>query len=293
MGKISLNNKTFVVWLLVIVGVILIGLVTLYVVQNRELNEVVTAFNEEKTELMGEYQELVFQYDSLIPQNDSMLFRLEIEQQKVVQLLEELEIVKATNASKIREYKKELSTMRSVMKHYVYQIDSLSRLNAELREENKMVAQRYETVSKTVDMLEKAKETLEKRVEIASQLEAYNFEVTPLNDRGRKTGRLSKTDKIEICFTLSKNITAPVGEKPIYFRITAPNNDILLKTGESMFKYQNSEIPYSMMRVVEYASEEMQVCAYWKVEEFLFEGSYKVDVFADGFHIGETSFTLD
>lgn len=290
--KFSLSNRKFVIALIVVISVILLGILVLFILQNRQMNEIVTSFNEDKQDLMGEYQELVYQYDSLIPQNDSILLRLEIEQQKVVQLMEELETVKVTNSSKIREYEKELSTMRKVMKHYVFQIDSLSRLNEELRQENKKVSQRFEEATQTVSILEKEKETLVKKVEIASQLEASNFSVEMMNQRGRTTRRLSKAVKIEICFDLSKNISAPVGEKPIFLRITAPNNEVLIKNPDQTFKYQDKDILYSIMRVVEYESEAMRVCGFWKIEEFLFEGEYRVDVFADGYLIGQATFEL-
>lgn len=292
MPKLDFNNRKFITGIIVFLSVVLLVILVLYLTKSREMNQIVETLNEEKTDLIGEYQELALQFDSLIPQTDAMILQLEIEQQKVIQLIEELEIVKATNASKIREYKKELTTLRSVMKHYVFQIDSLNQLNQELREENVLVAQRYEKASQTVNILEKEKETLAKRVEIASQLEAYGFVITTKNDRGRSTRRLNKTARIEICFTLSKNITAPVGEKPIYIRITAPNSDVLIKDPENRFRYIDQDIQYSIMRVIEYESEALEVCGYWNVEEFLFEGTYKIDVFADGFHIGETTFEL-
>jgi uncharacterized phage infection (PIP) family protein YhgE len=292
MSETSLSNKR-VIWAVIAVLVLLtVGITVLYLVQRSEMKEIVTGLNEEKESLMGEYEELVQQYDSLIPQNDSILIRLEIEQQKVVQLLEELEIVKATNAAKIREYKKELTTLRSVMKHYVFQIDSLNRVNQDLRDENKKVSDKFVEVSKELTQMEKAKETLAKKVEIASQLEAFDFEISQLNERDRNTRRLSSTAKIEIAFTLSKNITAPVGEKPVYLRITAPNGDVLKKDQHSKFRYQDGEIDYSIMRVIEYQSEEIRVVGYWKIEEYLFEGSYTVDVFTDGFHIGKANFEL-
>jgi uncharacterized phage infection (PIP) family protein YhgE len=292
MSETSLSNKR-VIWAVIAVLVLLtVGITVLYLVQRSEMKEIVTGLNEEKESLMGEYEELVHQYDSLIPQNDSILIRLEIEQQKVVQLLEELEIVKATNAAKIREYKKELTTLRSVMKHYVFQIDSLNRVNQDLRDENKKVSDKFVEVSKELTQMEKAKETLAKKVEIASQLEAFDFEINQLNERDRNTRRLSSTAKIEIAFTLSKNITAPVGEKPVYLRITAPNGDVLKKDQHSKFRYQDGEIDYSIMRVIEYQSEEIRVVGYWKIEEYLFEGSYTVDVFTDGFHIGKANFEL-
>jgi uncharacterized phage infection (PIP) family protein YhgE len=292
MSETSLSNKR-VIWAVIAVLVLLtVGITVLYLVQRSEMKEIVTGLNEEKESLMGEYEELVQQYDSLIPQNDSILIRLEIEQQKVVQLLEELEIVKATNAAKIREYKKELTTLRSVMKHYVFQIDSLNRVNQDLRDENKKVSDKFVEVSKELTQMEKAKETLAKKVQIASQLEAFDFEISQLNERDRNTRRLSSTAKIEIAFTLSKNITAPVGEKPVYLRITAPNGDVLKKDQHSKFRYQDGEIDYSIMRVIEYQSEEIRVVGYWKIEEYLFEGSYTVDVFTDGFHIGKANFEL-
>ena len=292
MSETSIGNRKLVWAVIVVLGLITVVVSVLYLSQRSEMKEIVTGLNEEKASLMGEYEELVLQYDSLIPQNDSILIRLEIEQQKVVQLLEELEIVKATNAAKIREYKKELTTLRNVMKHYVFQIDSLNRVNQNLRDENKKVSEKFIEVSKELTQMEKARETLAKKVEIASQLEAFDFEINQLTDRDRKTRRLSSTAKIEIAFTISKNITAPVGEKPVYLRITAPNGDVLKKEQHSKFKYQDGDIDYSIMRVIEYQSEEIRVTGYWKVEEYLFEGTYTVDVFADGFHIGSTTFDL-
>ncbi|MFB6341987.1 hypothetical protein ACE01N_07930 [Saccharicrinis sp. FJH2] len=290
--NISLTDKKFVITLVVVISVILTGVLVMFFIQNNQMNQMEESFNIEKDSLLGDYRELAFQYDSLMPQTDSMILRLEIERQKVVQLMEELETVKATNAYKIREYKKELSTMRKVMKHYVFQIDSLSQVNQELREENKKVVQRYEEASQTVNKLQEEKETLVKKVEIASQLEATDFSIEMLNDRSRTTRRLSKAVKIEICFNLSKNITTPVGEKPVYLRITAPNNEVLIKDSNNTFKYQDKDILYSIMRVIEYEGEAMQVCGYWKIEEFLFEGEYRVDVFADGYLIGQAVFEL-
>ncbi|MFB6318668.1 hypothetical protein [Saccharicrinis sp. FJH54] len=290
--KISLTDKRFVLTLIIVISIVMTSVLVLFFIQNNTMNQMEESFNIEKDSLLGDYRELAFQYDSLMPQTDSMILRLDIERQKVVQLMEELETVKATNAYKIREYKKELSTMRKVMKHYVFQIDSLSQVNQELREENKKVAQRYEEASQTVNKLQEEKETLVKKVEIASQLEASDFKIDMLNDRGRTTRRLSKAVKIEICFNLSKNITTPVGEKPVYLRITAPNNEVLIKDSNNTFKYQDKDILYSIMRVIEYESEAMQVCGYWKIEEFLFEGEYRVDVFADGYLIGQAIFEL-
>lgn len=272
---------------------IAIVLGVLFFNQNKELTEIVDTLNVEKSILLTEYESLVLGYDSIETDNDSIFFRLEIEQQKVVQLIEELETVKATNASRIRQYKKELNTLRTVMRHYVIHIDSLNRVNLALTEENQEVRAKFRKVTNALSEMEMEKVNLTEKVAIAAQMEANDIVVTPITDRGRKARNLSKTDRIKIEFVLSKNVTAPVGEKPIYARITAPNGDLLIKSDAKTFHFEDKDLSYSIIRVIEYGGESQAITVYWKVEEFLFEGNYKVDIFADNKHIGEQVFTLD
>ena len=61
----------------------------------------------------------------------------------------------------------------------------------------------------------------------------------------------------------------------------------------NLFTYENSDILYSMKRIVEYGGEEIPVTMYWDIEEFLMPGTYKADIFADGHHIGSNSFVME
>ena len=81
------------------------------------------------------------QYDELQVQinNDSLRERLESEKLKTQRLLEELRQVKTSNAAEIMRLKKELKTVRAVLRTYVIQIDSLNKLNQALAEENQEV----------------------------------------------------------------------------------------------------------------------------------------------------------
>ncbi len=288
-----MNKNRTVLILGAVFAVIAIVLGIMFFTQKKELNEIVDSLTEEKTLLITEYKTLVTEYDSIQTDNDSIYLRLEIEQQKVVQLIEELQTVKATNAARIREYKKELSTLRGVMRHYVVHIDSLNRVNAALVEENQVVRERFREVTHELTKLEQVKEGLTEQVAIAAQLEAKGIEVSLLTDKGRKARRLSKTAKIQFDFRIGKNVTAPVGEKQIFARITGPNGDVIIKQDSKTFKHEDKELPYSIMRIVEYGGEELPVSLFWTVEEFLFEGNYKIDLFADGAHIGEQVFELE
>ena len=128
---------------------------------------------------------------------------------------------------------------------------------------------------------------------MAAQLDATAITVTPLNKRSRKTKRIKNIVKLKIDFTISKNITAETGERTLYVRIMKPDNDVLTKNAADTFPYENRQLRYSIKKYIEYNGEEQPVTVYWDVEEFLYAGNYRIDIFADGTLIGTQDFTLD
>ena len=259
--------------------------------QNVEMQEL---FALEKEELENEYSSFATQYDELQIRitNDSLQDKLEQEKLKTQQLLEELRQTKATDAAEITRLKKELKTVRAVLKSYVVQIDSLNRLNEELQKENKRVKARYSEASRKIDKIEEEKENLTKKVSLASQLDAIGISFTPLKKNGKEAKKIKDAKKIAIGFTIAKNITTETGEKTIYVRILKPDEDVLAKNSGDLFTYENKELKYSIKKYIEYNGEEQQVNVYWDIEEFLQAGTYKVQIFADGNMIGTGSFNI-
>ena len=252
-------------------------------------------FELEKEEMENEYTRFANQYDELQYQisNDSLIKVLENEKLKTQRLLEELRSVKTTNAREIMRLKKELATVRSVLRTYVVQIDSLNRLNQELAEENKAVKRKYNEATRQISSLSEETKMLNEKVELASQLDATHIQTLPMNKRGKKARRVKDVVKFAISFTISKNISAETGEKDIYLRITKPDNSVLAKSNAHTFPYENKELAYSIKKNIEYTGEEQEVTAYWDVEEYLYAGEYRVDIFADGTLIGTSHFTLN
>ena len=112
------------------------------------------------------------------------------------------------------------------------------------------------------------------------------------NKRGRKARRVKDVKKFVINFTVNKNITAETGERTLYINITKPDNTILVKDAANTFTYENRELPYSIKKYIEYTGEAQEVTVYWEVEEYLYAGDYRVDIFAGGNLIGSQGFTL-
>ena len=258
-------------------------------------HELTQEFELEKEDLENQYTTFAKQYDELklTVSNDSLSVLLEQEQLKTQRLLEELRTVKSTNASEIRRLRNELATLRKVMIGYINQIDSLNRLTAQQREIIADVTEKYNTASATINNLSQEKQALNQKVTLAAQLDATAIKVTPLNKRSKKTSRIKNIVKLKIDFIISKNITAETGERTLYVRILKPDNDVLSKNVSDVFPYENRELRYSIKKYIEYNGEEQPVTVYWDVEEYLYAGSYRVDIFADGNLIGTGNFMLE
>ena len=287
------KNKSLII-VIVVLAVIIAGVSYFAFRQTQKNKEMTELFAIEKQEMENEYSNFATQYDELQIQinNDSLREKLESEKLKTQRLLEELRQVKTSDAAEIMRLKKELKTVRAVLRTYVIQIDSLNRLNAALKQENEEVKNKYSAATAQITNLSQEKETLNQKVSLAAQLDATNITVQTLNKRGRSTSRVKKVEKIAISFTIVKNITAETGNKTIYVRIAKPDNSILTKSNADRFKYEDKEIGYSIKKYIEYTGEEQTVNVYWNVEEFLSAGTYHVYIFADGNMIGQGSFSM-
>ena len=288
-------TKIVLIFLVVALAIVAALLVWMNYEQRTEMKEMVEIMEFEKEQLEDEYEQLAIQFDGFQTQdihNDSLVELLAKEQQRVQDLREELRITKVTNARRIAELKKELATVRQVMVSYVHQIESLDRTNKRLVAENQQVKQQYQEVARQAKQLEKERTQLAEVVSRASMLEISHFQMTPLNKRDRKTTIYNQIQKLQFDYTVGRNITNEPGMKTLYMRITRPDGEVMQKSVNDVFHFENSEIAYSVSKDFEYAGEEISGALYWQVEEILQVGWYNADFFVDGELIGSFPFQI-
>lgn len=291
-----MNNKQkkllYLAFSILILGLIVV--VFLFVREKKNSKDMVQLFELEKEEMSNDYLNYAQQYDELqeIISNDSLKVLLDKEKMRVQRLLEELQSVKSSDAAEIMRLKKELKTVRAVMRNYVMQIDSLGRLNKQLGEENQKLKIENRSVSSKISSLREEKEMLTEKVNIASKLNASNIVIEKNNKRGKKARRIKDLTQLVFRFNIDRNPSAASGNKTVYLRIMKPDNSVLTKNASATFPYENTRLTYSIRREIEYGGDAVPVTMYWDVEEFLFEGEYRVDIFIDGNLIGTTSFVL-
>ena len=209
-------------------------------------------------------------------------------------LVEELRQTKAQDAKRIAALKKELETVRGVLRYYVAQVDSLNKVNDALIAENKQIRTDMRNVQQQNQEVRQQNETLTKKVTVAAQLAATNVLVTALNnkDRVEKRKRVEKLAKFQVDFTIAANVTAETGEKDVYLRILRPNEEVLTNGSSGKFKYENAMIDYSARKTIEFGGEETPVTMFYKRGEALDAGTYTAELYADGSMIGRGSITL-
>ena len=257
--------------------------------QNQQMIQVLEM---DKAEMENEYKQFSMQYNEMMTQinNDSLINQLAIEQQRSDSLLRELQRTKADDAREIIRLKKELATLRQVLRDYIMQIDSLGRENEALRVDNSNLRQENQQAQASITDLASKNEQLSDKVAIASQLDATAISATARNKRGKECHKVKDAKKFAINFTISRNVTTQTGMRTLYLRITTPTGETLTQGGT--FEFENRQLPYSIRKDIEYTGQEQAVSVYWDITQTLSSGEYRIDIFADGQVIGQTRLTL-
>jgi len=277
--------------LVIILAVAVIILGYKYISETRRLGqstEEKAILQDVKSDLEKQLRDMIVEYDSLKTNNDSVNGLLTVQQDKIKHLLR----MQASDAEKIRKYKDEMETLRKVMRSYIVQIDSLNTRNRALTEENVQVKEKLTTAETQNLSLSKEKEILNTQVQLAKVLSAKNISAEPQNKSGKANFKINKVAKIKVCFTIRENSVAEVGTKDIFLRIIRPDEVSLPSGNGETFDFQGEQVIYSAKRQLEYENKDIDMCIFWDKNADLIAGAYTVVLFADGYEVGSSTFTL-
>ena len=265
----TMNKKILIP--IIIIGLLLIGGIVylgLDLNKQKQENQAMQELAElDKKEMENEYQQFARQYSEMKTQitNDSIIAQLTAEQEKTQRLLDALRNVKSNDAREIARLKKELATVRAVLRSYVLEIDSLNRLNQNLTAENTRVKGQYEEATRQIQGLNTEKASLSEKVAIAAQLDAISISLQAKDKRDRDTKRLNKCVALQVNFAIAKNVTTGNGVKTVYVRIMSPSGNLLGNNGS--FTFENQSLQCSMKKSIEYGGQETPVTMYWQVNQ--------------------------
>ncbi|MBT8252411.1 MAG: chromosome partitioning protein ParA, partial [Bacteroidia bacterium] len=283
-NKNESSNKS----LKVILGVVVVLLLATAFYTFKLFNdgkETAQQLRDEKALVLKDLNNMAEQYDIAIGENQTANAKLVEARERIKGLIDSLQ-VSENSVKSLWRYKKKYMALEEEM-------DDLLAENDSLKVENQLLA----------TSLDSTKIQLEERTIFTDSLLAQNTELADivetaavlstvnLNGFGvivRSSGKLipteraRRTDKIRVCYTVTKNTLVLPGDKEFFIQVIDPKNNVL--GSNQQIQYDDKVLNYSLVSKFNYENMNLDVCEFiTAAEDQSFEkGRYVVNVFNHG-----------
>ena len=280
--------KTVMIAMIAVAAVLAVALV--YVLTSK--NKLVGQLNDEKKDLTEQIQMLQNDYEGLSSDYDSINAQLDSSREEIAQLVEWVKKTEATNRAKIRQYQKELGTLRTIMKSYIVQIDSLNTLNHKLTAEAAS-ARKEAAASKRLNAeLSQQVEDLTGRVTAGAVLKARGVRLEAYNNNDKLTDRSGKVSRLLVTLSLLENELTPKGPVRVYVRVTDPDGNLLTDGRGTSFTIGEETLQATASREVDYQGAEVEMGIYVNNIPSFRKGVYSVTAYTNQGQIGSAELLL-
>ena len=283
------NTLEKIMYALIAVVVLLAGFLAYIWYQKSTLVNELTIDKEELTAQMVELQN---DYASLSSDYDTINSQLDSSREEVSQLIERIKQTEATNRSKMRQYEKELGTLRSIMKSYIVQIDSLNTLNQKLKADAAAARREAAESRKREEALNKTVKNLSGQVAAGSVLKARGIVIEAYNSSDKVTDRSSRVVRLLTSLSLVENDLAPKGPVRVYIRVKGPDGILLTNSSQRTFEFGGEPMICSASREVDYQGKEVDLAIYLNdIPEYV-KGIYTVEAYTEQALLGTAELML-
>lgn len=282
----SLKN---VMWALVAVAALMAGGLA-YVWTTK--SSLVKDLNAEKEDLTQQMIALKGDYDSLSSEYESVNSQLDSSREEVNQLIERIQKTEATNRAKMRQYEKELGTLRSIMRNYIVQIDSLNTLNHKLTADAAAARKEAATSRAENAELKGQVESLTGQVAAGSVIKSRGLSVAGYNASDKVTDRSSRVVRLLASLSLVENELAPKGPVRVYIRVKDPEGILLTNSNQTSFNYNGQTLVASASREVDYQGKEVDLSIYLNDIPSYQPGIYTIEAYTTQAFLGKTELLL-
>ena len=272
-------------------GVIAAALAVVLGVMMVKKNALVKDLNIDKQNLTNELIALHGDYEALSTNNAALNDSLNVEKEKVEQLIVRLQKTEATNRAKIRQYEQELGTLRSIMKGYIRQIDSLNTLNTSLRNEASAARREAQESKRQYEDLRSTTDELSKIASAGAVVKGRGFNLVAINESNKVTDRSSRARKLRACMSLIENTIAERGWRTVYIRVKGPDDILMTDDTNKLFVCNGEQMIYSALREVDYQGEEVEICIYFASSDFA-KGKYTVEFYTEETKLGTAEMVM-
>ena len=284
------NGPFKAVMIVMIVVAVLLAAALVYVMQTK--NQLVDQLNIEKEDLTEQIVALQHDYETLSSEYDSINAQLDSSREEIAQLVDRVRKTEATNRSKIRQYEKELGTLRSIMKSYIVQIDSLNTLNKKLTADAAAARREAAESRRKQQELTKTVEDLSGQVAAGSVIKARGIKIEAYNASDKVTDRSSRVIRLLTSLSLVENDLAPKGPVRVYIRVKGPDGILLTNDTQRTFEFDGEPMICSASREVDYQGKEVELSIYLNDITGYVKGIYTVEAYTEQTRLGSAELML-
>jgi len=297
-GQTPKRNSNVIYFLIVVVLALLATDVYLYLQKNKS-NEKIVYQNDEKTRLQTELDSLEAQIEQvnagktklsaeMQAKNDSLTAKIKV-------LRSELAKGRLTKGE-LDKAQEDVKQLRYFVTKYTADIEELKKQNTSLTTERDTLKTNLATVSTKASTLEKQNQDLGNKVKIASALKlaTSNIVAYKVKKSGKEVevSRASPAKKIKINFTVASNAVAEKAMHDIYVRITDPTGNLITSTDAGTFNADGQDLQFTYKTSIDFKDDGTSYSIDWDNPNPFQKGTYTVMLYADGYTMGKTEFTL-
>lgn len=281
------SNKSILGYrvVIIILAVILAALSVLYFNIHHQQQADYDLLVIDRDSIQNNLSDLMSDFDGLKISNDTLSMQMGVERQRADSLMQKLKQERSWSLSKIKQYEKEVGTLRTIMRGYLHQIDSLNTLNKQLITENVTYRKEITTATMRAEVAEEKAQELDNKVRQGSVINARGIRLIALNARSKEVSRVKNAERLRVDFSLTANALAVPGQKMLYVRITSPDGYVLSSENVPTFEFEGERLSYSASREVDYQNTDLNIGVFYAGSGFT-GGTYRVQIYCEGFLIG-------
>jgi small-conductance mechanosensitive channel len=264
--------------------------------KTQELTTQISTSDSAKNELQTELNDATMRLDMLKTTNARADSLIKTKDKDIEDLKAKIQTIinnKNATASQLAEARTLIAQLKNNINTYTAEIEKLQGEKIKLTEEKRVVTEERDVANKNLDSAKTVITEKENVIDVGSTLHAFNFNIVGLHERGSKekeTTTARRVDKLRITFDLENRI-APSGSKDIFVCITAPDGTPVaveaLGSGKFVTREGVEKLFTKKVQINDNQGEKQTVTVEWKQNSDFQTGNYKIEVYHNGFKIGE------
>ena len=290
-----------------IIGLLAFGLVAslvyLVVIQNNSSQAIeqthtqIAKINDSKNQIQKSFDESLVRLDSMTGISNEMRVKLKGETAQIAQKKAEIRRIlnnRNATAAELAKAKELVAELNDKIGSMEKDVARLTTDNQSLTQDKVQLTQDNNSLTSDLQTTTAVKQDLEKKVDIASTLNASNIAIVPVdlrsNGKEKITSTAKRVNKLVISFDVTNRI-AQSGMTDVYVCITGPDgkNIDIPATGTSTFTTRDEgDKSYTAKVPVDFEMTQKKKVEFAFTPSGKFQvGSYTIQIYQNGYKIGE------